>query len=68
MAGNIAEQPAMRAIPHRVVGDLPNARAIHRRARGFGNHAAIGEPERSAIVDYLRDFLAQAAASQPRAA
>ena len=58
MAGNIAEQPAMATIPHRVVGALPNARAIHRRAFFFGNHQAIGEPERSAIVDYVGEFLA----------
>jgi CDP-6-deoxy-D-xylo-4-hexulose-3-dehydrase len=58
MAGNIAEQPAMAAIPHRVVGELPNARSIHRSAFFFGNHQAIGEAERSAIVDYVADFVA----------
>ena len=58
MAGNIAEQSAMAMIPHRVVGALPNARAVHRRAFFFGNHQAIGEPERSAIVDYVGEFLA----------
>ena len=69
MAGNIAEQPAMHGFPHRVAGPLPNARAIHRRAFFFGNHAAIGEPERAAIVDYLEDFLGQATSARlPRAA
>ena len=58
MAGNIAEQPAMATIAHRVVGELPNARAIHRRAFFFGNHQAIGEQERTAIADYLGEFLA----------
>ena len=59
MAGNIAEQPAMATVAHRAVGELPNARAIHRRAFFFGNHSGIGEPERSAIVDYFADVLAR---------
>ena len=59
----------MHGFPHRVAGPLPNARAIHRRAFFFGNHAAIGEPERAAIVDYLEDFLGQATSARlPRAA
>ena len=69
MAGNIAEQPAMDALPHRIVGDLRNARAIHRRSFFFGNHAGIGEQERAAIVDYLEDFVARSgAASLPHVA
>ena len=68
MAGNIAEQPAMRRIRHRVAGELPNARTIHRRAFFFGNHAAIGEPQRAAIVGYLEDFLEQAAGATLRRA
>lgn len=57
MAGNIDEQPAMDMLAHRTVGDLANARAIHRDALFFGNHHGIGSDEREAIAQYLTDFL-----------
>ena len=57
MAGNISEQPAMRFLPHRQVGDLPNARFIHRNSFFFGNHHRIGPPEREAIADYIEEFI-----------
>jgi CDP-6-deoxy-D-xylo-4-hexulose-3-dehydrase len=57
-AGNIVEQPAMRLLPYRKVGDLHNSRLIHRNAFFFGNHHGIGKMEREAIVDYFRQFVA----------
>ena len=59
MAGNIAEQPAMRLLNHRRVGELPNSRFIMRNSFFFGNHIGIGEEERVAIVDYIREFMAR---------
>jgi len=61
MAGNIDEQPAMRLFPYRKVGDLPNARLIHRNAFYFGNHHGIGREEREAIASYLEGFVKQKA-------
>jgi CDP-6-deoxy-D-xylo-4-hexulose-3-dehydrase len=57
MAGNMDEQPAMRLFPYRKVGDLPNARLVHRNAFFFGNHHGIGNEERKAVVCYLREFV-----------
>lgn len=57
MAGNIAEQPAMRLLPHRTGGELPNARYLHRNAFFFGNHQGIGPAEREAIADYISEFV-----------
>ena len=59
MAGNIAEQPAMGLVPHRVDGPLDNARKIQRQSFFFGNHQAIGEEERDAVVNYFKDFFAE---------
>lgn len=56
MAGNIAEQPAMRLFPHRIVGDLPNSRLLNRQSFFFGNHQGIREKERETIVKYIKDF------------
>lgn len=57
MAGNLEEQPAMRLIEHRTLGDLPNAKEIMRRAFFWGNHAAVGEEERVYVADTIRGFL-----------
>ena len=55
-AGNMAVQPAMKHINHRVVGSLTNAQYIHDHAFFFGNHAGIGLIEREAIVNYFYEF------------
>jgi CDP-6-deoxy-D-xylo-4-hexulose-3-dehydrase len=59
MAGNMAEQPAMRLYPHRTVGSLANAHLIMRQSFFFGNHQGIGTEEREAVVDYFREFFGQ---------
>lgn len=65
VAGNIAEQPAMRLFPHRTVGDLPNSRLIMRHSFYFGNHQGIGQRERSAVQRYLLEFLDRYASAVP---
>jgi CDP-6-deoxy-D-xylo-4-hexulose-3-dehydrase len=57
VAGNVAEQPALRLFPHRIAGDLANSRLIHRNSLYFGNHPGIGPAEREAVVGYLREFI-----------
>lgn len=57
MAGNIAEQPAMRRLNHRIVGKLPNSRLVMRNSFFFGNHQGIGTEEREAIVNYVSEFV-----------
>jgi dTDP-4-amino-4,6-dideoxygalactose transaminase len=61
MAGTMDEQPAMRLFPYRKVGDLPNARLVHRNAFLFGNHHGIGNEQRKAIVSYVREFVQERA-------
>lgn len=57
MAGNIAEQPAMKLFKHREVGDLRNSRAIMRNSFFFGNHHAVGQREREYVVHCIREFI-----------
>jgi len=57
MAGNIAEQPSLSQMRHRVSGDLTNSRLIMRGSFFFGNHNGIGDAEREYIGDSLVDFL-----------
>ena len=57
MAGNIAEQPAMKLSKYRKVGALPNSKLINRNAFFFGNHQGIGKKEREAIVSYFDEFM-----------
>ncbi len=56
MAGNIAEQPAMRYVNYRK-GELPNSEYIMRNSFFFGNHQGIGREEREAIAGYFREFM-----------
>jgi len=56
MAGNMAEQPVMKHLPHRISGALDNSRMIMRRSFFFGNHTGIGEEEREYIAESIIDF------------
>jgi len=57
MAGNMAEQPVMKNLPHRVSGNLTNSRMIMRQSFFFGNHTGIGLEEREYIADSITSFL-----------
>ncbi len=57
MAGNIAEQPVMKHITCKIVGDLRNSKLIMRRSFFFGNHNGIGTGEREYIADCIVQFL-----------
>jgi CDP-4-dehydro-6-deoxyglucose reductase, E1 len=56
MAGNMAEQPVMKRLPHRVAGSLDNSRMVMRNSLFFGNHTGIGEPEREYIAESIIEF------------
>src|SRR5467141_1157809 len=60
MAGNMAEQPAMKHVPHRTVGELPNSQMIMRQSFFYGNHNGIGTQEREYITDTIIEFLEHA--------
>ena len=56
-AGNMAIQPAMQYIKHRVGGPLTNAQDIHDHAFFIGNHHGIGEAEREYIAASFHEFM-----------
>ena len=55
-AGNMAMQPAMKAVPHRAE-PLPNAQYIHDNAFFFGCHQGVGFAEREAVAGYIHQFM-----------
>lgn len=55
--GNLAEQPVMELVQHRVVGSLPNSRLVMRNSLMFGNHQDIRKEEREYIASCMRDFV-----------
>jgi CDP-6-deoxy-D-xylo-4-hexulose-3-dehydrase len=57
MAGNLAEQPALKLFKHRIVGELKNARTVMRNSFFFGNHQGVGKAEREYIVTCIEEFI-----------
>jgi CDP-6-deoxy-D-xylo-4-hexulose-3-dehydrase len=57
MAGNIAEQPAMKLIKYSKEGELPNSKLAMRNSFFFGNHHGIGKVEREFVVDTIAQFI-----------
>jgi CDP-6-deoxy-D-xylo-4-hexulose-3-dehydrase len=58
-AGNIAGQPAIRAYPHRVVGDLPRVNYIWKNGFTFGNHQHVDPAARDYITATLNAFVTE---------
>ncbi|MBI4307249.1 MAG: aminotransferase class V-fold PLP-dependent enzyme [Chloroflexi bacterium] len=61
LAGNMEEQPVMRLINYRKLGDLPAARAIMRHGLCVGIHHGITPARRDAFVKYVSQFIDQVA-------
>ena len=57
MAGNIADQPGMKYVPHRVVGDLRQARLISDNGLFFGLHHQMSDVKVSWIASQIIDFV-----------
>ncbi len=51
MAGNMAEQPVMKHLPHRIVGSLDNSRTIMRNSFFFGNPSGNATPMAKLIIN-----------------
>jgi len=56
---NIAKQPSVKFINHRVSGDLKSAQYIMDHSFFFGNHQGIGKEEREYVADVIADFIEQ---------
>ena len=56
MAGNLAEQPAMKNFNYRIADKLNNSEIIMDRAFFFGNHQGVGKKEREHVVKCFGKF------------
>ncbi|MBM4344111.1 MAG: DegT/DnrJ/EryC1/StrS family aminotransferase [Deltaproteobacteria bacterium] len=58
VAGNLARQPALGLVPHRVAGPLHGAETLHERAMYIGIHPNIGLDEVACVADAIDAFAA----------
>jgi CDP-6-deoxy-D-xylo-4-hexulose-3-dehydrase len=56
-AGNMAEQPVIKQIEHKIVGELRNARLLHRNSFFIGCHAGIQKPQIEYIAKTFEEFI-----------
>jgi len=56
IAGNIAQQPALKHFSHRVFGDLKEANLIMSNGLTFGNHQAVDEAARNYVLEIVTKF------------
>ena len=57
IAGNIAEQPAMKLYQHRVSGDLRESHRLMTHGFTFGNHQEVDGAARAYVFDVITRFL-----------
>jgi len=56
MSGDYTKHPIFKLYEHRVVGDLKNAKLIHKNGFFIGVHAGIGDTERNHVISCFDDF------------
>lgn len=59
MAGNMAEQPAMRLVKHEIRGTLQNAEVVMRQGFFVGNHQGITRIELDYFVACIDEFMSR---------
>ncbi len=62
LAGNLARQPAMAGIDHRVGGDLNGANDLHDNGLFVGNHHMIDQDVRRYLADCIEEFVVERSA------
>ena len=60
VAGNLARQPALQKVPHRVAGPLPGADLLHERGIYVGIHPQQTDDDIGVLVDVLHAFAKEA--------
>jgi CDP-4-dehydro-6-deoxyglucose reductase, E1 len=59
VAGNLAEQPAFKHLPHETLGKLPNSRLVMRNGFYFGIHQGVGVKQLEHIGAVFDNFFRQ---------
>ncbi len=60
VAGNLARQPALRHVPHRIAGPLDGANVLHERAMYVGIHPNLAQADIAVLVQAIDQFAEQA--------
>jgi len=61
---NIAQQPSIKFVKHRISGELTNAQYIMDNSFFFGNHQGIDKEEREYVADVISEFIQKKTKSQ----
>ncbi len=64
VAGNLARQPALQHVPHRIAGPLTGADTLHERAMYVGIHPNVTDADVALLVDLLDRFAGDVRAAQ----
>jgi CDP-6-deoxy-D-xylo-4-hexulose-3-dehydrase len=59
VAGNLARQPALRHVPHRIAGPLTGADTLHERAMYVGIHPQVDDADVALLVELIDRFAAE---------
>jgi CDP-6-deoxy-D-xylo-4-hexulose-3-dehydrase len=59
VAGNLARQPALQHVPHRIAGPLTGADVVHERAMYIGIHPSMADADANLVVALLDQFAAE---------
>lgn len=65
IGGNLARQPALKYIPHRVHGDLKNADRVHFNGLMIPNHPGISETDQDRLCELIDGFIRVLPAPSP---
>jgi len=57
VGGNLARQPAMQHVPHRIGGSLAIADLVHQNGLMVGNHADLSTGQEDYVVECIAEFM-----------
>jgi len=57
VGGNLARQPVMRHVPHRLAGPLSNADLVHHNGLMIGNHADLTAAQEDHLIACIAEFM-----------
>jgi dTDP-4-amino-4,6-dideoxygalactose transaminase len=57
VGGNLARQPVMRHVQHRLAGPLSNADLVHHNGLMIGNHADLTAAQEDHLIACIAEFM-----------
>lgn len=59
MSGDYTAHPVNKLYEHKIIGDIPNTKYIHKNAFFIGVHAGIGEEEKNHVASCFEEFFSK---------